>query len=158
MSALPSSVVVPFPKRNANKLRREGEAARERDARLKRLIDRAAAVLDQLEARAEACDREMKQLTRRKKLALARAERIENQILERMRAGALPKLTGNQRVLSSRPNAPKLEVLDPAALPREYLREKLVSEPDKMQIKAALARGEEVPGVELVQTISLLRS
>lgn len=48
-------------------------------------------------------------------------------------------------------------MLDQNAIPAIYIREKLVSEPDKMQIKAALARGEEIAGVRLLQSVSLLR-
>lgn len=49
----------------------------------------------------------------------------------------------------------RLEVLDEAAIPAEYLREKVTVSVDKAKAKAALKAGEEVPGCALVKNITL---
>jgi hypothetical protein len=56
-----------------------------------------------------------------------------------------------------RANPPRLIIEDETAIPKDYLREKVLIEPDKNSIKAALSLGEEIAGVKLVQTMSLLR-
>jgi hypothetical protein len=45
----------------------------------------------------------------------------------------------------------------PVDIPSEYVREKLSAAPDKVAIKAALARGLDIPGVRLTQKVSLVR-
>lgn len=150
--------VIPFKvPRTRTALRNQASAENQREAGLKRAIDRAAAVLDRLEARAEACDKQAKALAARKKLACARAAAIEERILELMSEAHIEKLTGNHATLAKRPNALSLIVDDPALIPAEYLRTKTSSEPDKVRIKAALAQDLEVAGVRLVQSVSLLR-
>ena len=86
--------VIPYPgrKRHAGEIRREADAARERALHIKRTIDRAAGVVDRLDARMEACDREIERLQARKKLAAKRLERIEDDTLRRMRRAQLDKL------------------------------------------------------------------
>ena len=57
-----------------------------------------------------------------------------------------------------RSNPPRLIVTDELLIPNDHLREKIVSDPDKVQIKAAVARGQEIAGVRLGQSITLRRS
>jgi hypothetical protein len=46
---------------------------------------------------------------------------------------------------------------DQKLIPPAFLRTKTTSEADKVAIKVAIERGEEIAGVHMVQTISLIR-
>lgn len=155
--AAPSTIPITSAKLSRLEARQLAAAVREREARAKRAIDRKAAVLDRLEARAADFEAQIKALRVRKELALERVEAMENAILADMQERRLDKLIGIERTLALRANPARLVVEDENQIPREYMREKVISEPDKIQIKAALARQEEIAGVRLVQTVSLLR-
>ena len=47
------------------------------------------------------------------------------------------------------------DVLDEAAIPAAYMTEKVTRSPDKTAIKAAIKGGEDVPGVALVENLSV---
>jgi Siphovirus Gp157 len=87
-----------------------------------------------------------------------RAGAIEERVLELMLEAGLDKLVGNRATLSKRANAFSLVVDDLKLIPAAYLRTKTSTEADKVAIKVALDRGEEVAGVHLLQSISLVRS
>ncbi len=142
--------VIPFPPRGRKK--RAGDPAR-----LKRKIDQTDYVLSALEERVSRIDQQMKRLQQAKRIALGRAEKIENATLAWMQEIKAEQLIGNAVTLSTRANAASLQVLDQSKVPAAYIREKLITEVDKIQVKAALARGEEIEGVRLLQSISLLR-
>lgn len=139
---------------------RKAEANEQRDAetRLKRKVEQAHAVLTALEARSKRLALQMKELQQRKQAADRRAELIEDRILREMREAGLEKLAGLRTIFSVRPaGVPALVVDDGKLIPSEYIKETLVSSPDNPAIKAALARGEDVAGVRLVQSVSLIR-
>jgi hypothetical protein len=154
MSAAPHLVPI---RRTAASIRRGAMESREREAQDKLSVDRDCGILDRLERRETAYKLLIAELKRRIDLVCRTAERIEERNLARMQAAGARQLLGNVRTLSLRENAPKLEVDDQAAIPADYIRTKVTTEPDKLQIKAALARGEDVAGVHLVQTVSLIR-
>lgn len=162
MSTQPN--VLPFPPRKGCKqgdaapLQRQAAAAlkaraaveRSSEARRKVKIDRAAGVLDRLEARAEAFSLEIKALQARKALVSKRANRIEESVLALMRRHALDKLEGIHRTLIARPAPVSLLVTDESLIPAEYLRIK--TEPMKVEIKTALGRGERSTACGLFRT------
>jgi Siphovirus Gp157 len=150
---------LPFkvPARTAKPQLAEREMERQRAAGFKRAIDRVDTVLTRLEDRAAACDVQIKFWQARKKLALARAAAIEERTLELMAAAGLEKLLGNRATLAKRANALSVVVDNQKLIPAAYLRTKTTREADKVAIKVALERGEEVAGVHLVQTVSLIR-
>jgi Siphovirus Gp157 len=156
--ATPNFSLFKVPRGNAGSLRASANAGRERESGVKRAIDRADQVLSSLEARAAGFDRAIKALQARKKHALARASAIEERVLELMSEAGLDKLVGNRAILSKRANALSLVVDDLNLIPAAYLRTKSISEADKVAIKVALDRGEEIGGVHLTQSISLIRS
>jgi hypothetical protein len=149
MAAKPAPRFVPFTQP------RPKTAKPKRDP--KRWIDRSARVIDHYEARAQRFDALIEALQRRKQHALERMEKTENDVLTRMQQAGLEQLTGCEYTLSMRKNAAALQVIDQKRIPQEYLREKLIVEVDKIQVKAALPRGEDVPGVKLTQSVSLIR-
>lgn len=148
-------------------------AQRERELRYKRSIDRRAVLLDRLEARVKAITAEQKALAQRKELALSRFEKLEESLLVEMAGLNANTLTGMDRVLRSKPNPPRLVVLDESKIPAQYMRQPPIpaKEPDKVQLKALLVRASadepaasdtqeaaQLAGaVKLVQTVSLVR-
>ena len=135
----------------------EANEQREAESRLKRKIDQAHAVLSKLEARSRRFALQMKELQQRKAAADNRAARIEDRILREMGDAGLEKSAGLRITFSLRPAPLALDVLDEKSIPREYFREKLTSSVDKLAIKAALERGEDIAGVRLTQKVSLIR-
>lgn len=141
-------------------IREQAKLDRDREAIIRNKVDRVHRLLSRLEARAEHCDAQAKLLKARAAKASARVASIEKRTLALMSEAALTELIGNRITLTRRENGvPKVIVDDETKVPAEYLREKLVSEVDKVQIKAALARDPElaIAGVHLAQTVSLLR-
>lgn len=138
---------------------RKAEAARERANELDamHIIDRAAEVLDRLEERAAQIAQRIAELQASKKLAEQRMARLEEQVLAALSRRGLSHAHGFRRLLESKTNPPKLLVLNAALIPRQYIRTKTLEEPMKDAIKAALASGEEIGGVRLVQGVSLVR-
>lgn len=132
-------------------------AEREKELRTKRKIDQAAGVLDRIDARTKQLQAQIKLLQRRKNALDARCERIEDRILTEMMDSGLKQATGLQRTFTQRPAPESLVVDDETLIPAEYLRESVLSAPDKVAIKQALAQGAEIGGVHLQQKISLVR-
>jgi len=136
----------------------EANEQREAETRLKRKIDQAHRVLCKLEARAQRLALQMKELQKRKGATDSRAARIEDRILREMGDAGLEKSAGLRITFSARPSGnPALVVDDDKLIPAEYIKETLVSAVDKLAIKAALARGEDIAGVRLTQSVSLVR-
>jgi phage host-nuclease inhibitor protein Gam len=125
------------------------------ELRTNKAIDRADAMLTKLEARAKVCARQIAVLQKRKANALARAERIEQAILERMEQAKLSKADGFEVVLTTKDAPPSVIVDDAALVPPQYIR--TTEAVDKAAVKAALARGMQIAGVRLVQGVSLQR-
>lgn len=152
MSALP----IPF-RLSAPERRREAERERAAEQKRKRDIDRAADLLDRLDARMNALSLSIAKLQRVKARMDARRERIEDRILGLMIEGRFARLDGYHRSFTTRSAPAALVVDDESKLPPEYFREKLVRACDKNAIKAALQRGEEIEGVSLRQKMVLKR-
>ncbi len=136
----------------------EANAEREAEIRIKRKVEQAHGVLCRLEARSKRLALQMKELQQRKQAADSRAERIEDRILREMGEAGLQKLAGLRITFTARPSGnPALFIDDESLIPGEYIKETLVSAVDKLAIKAALARHEEIEGVRLTQKVSLVR-
>jgi hypothetical protein len=155
--AAPSVVPITKAKLTALDKRREAALESQRQGEYKASIDDRAAVLDSLDRDVFGIDEEMRLLRERKQRKLSEIETLENTLLEEMHSLKAQKLVGNERTLLMRANPPRLIIEDETAIPKDYLREKVLIEPDKNSIKAALSLGEEIAGVKLVQTMSLLR-
>jgi hypothetical protein len=143
---------------NVVPIREQRNAESDQMAILKTKIDRVHRLLSALEERAAACDRQVKRAQARKKATTAKAERVEERVLKLMQHADLAEVIGHSHTLTRRAcGVPKLVVDDEAQIPPEYMRETLISEPDKLQIKAALAKDLPIAGVHLEQTVSLIR-
>jgi hypothetical protein len=147
------------PKRPSAAARKaEADSERHAESRVKHKVEQTHRVLNTLEARAKQFALQIKALQRRKQATEARAERIENRALQELSDAGLPQVAGLRVTLIARPSGnPTLMVDDEKLIPKKYFRETLVTTVDKLAIKAALDRDEEVGGVHLVQSVSLVR-
>ncbi len=150
-------LVPPAAKPTAAQLKRDAHAQRTAETSVKQKVEQAHSVLCRLEARSACLALRIKELQRRKGAAERRDERIEDGVLAIMSADDLERLDGLRVAFTMRAATPALIVDDEALIPPEYLRETLVSAPDKHAIKAALSRGAAIAGVHLAQKVSLLR-
>lgn len=123
----------------------------------KEKIDRTSAVLSQLEAVAQHASDEIDRLQKRKASALRNADRLKRYVLDVMAGAGMKKLEGFTSGFTMRCNAPSVDVLDMEQLPAAFVRIVETRAADKQAIKNAIAQGVDVPGVRLVQTLSLLR-
>jgi Gp157 protein len=132
-------------------------ASRSAEAHIKQTVERANRVLDKLEAKSARIAAEIKRLQKLKAATEARHEAIEDRCILEIQATGLTKVAGIRSEMSIRPAAPSLVVDDESLIPAEYIVEKIETNPDKVAIKAALARGLDIEGVHLQQKTSLIR-
>jgi hypothetical protein len=134
------------------------------EARLKRKVEQANTVLNELEKREAAFGAQIKELQRRKNALAGRIEKIEDRALTLMQDAGLATVAGIRCSFRAQPAAPSLVVDDQSLIPAEYLRQPKTPppEPDKLAIKAALAKNDELDpaawGVRLSSKISLIRT
>lgn len=119
----------------------------EREAKLAAIV----AVAKNLSAEAEACEAEARRLKDRARHNEKRIEGLKwyvSQVLQGQKWG------NGIHAISYR-TSEAVEVLDEAAIPSLYMREKLSYEPDKKQIRDDLKSGANIPGVEIRSKISV---
>jgi hypothetical protein len=119
-------------------------------------------VLAAFEAGELAAAAEMKRLAARKDRLARQRERLEGYVIGVLAGAGVKKFDGLTSTLTARANPVSVMIEGSAVLPAEFLRQpKPVPPepaPDKVAIKAALGRGEFVPGCRLAQTMRLVRS
>ena len=121
-------------------------------------VDQTAYVLKTLDYEQQAAADEIARLSDRKRAAKASQDRLETYLCRIIAARGGKKLVGDTNTLSVRASDAVL-ILDEAAIPAQYIVEKVVVEKrvDKVEIKKALKAGEEVPGADLEFRSSLVR-
>lgn len=130
---------------------------RDQVAGTKDKIDRVNGALSQLEALAQHATEEIDRLQKRKASALRNADRLKHYVLDVMAGAGLKKLEGMTSGFTMRCNAPSVDIFDMEMIPEDFIRIVETRSADKRAIKEAIARGGDVPGVRLVQTLSLIR-
>jgi hypothetical protein len=131
---------------------------------IKRSIDKTNRVLDALEARDAALALAVKQLQRRRADNAARVLRIEDAALTLMQDAGVTAVTGFHSGLRSQLTPASLEIVSPALIPRQFLRQPKTPppEPDKTAIKKALAENENLDaaawGRKLTARLTLKRT
>ena len=160
MASLPLSKyavtsAAPRPTRLARKT--EAAAERNRELRMKDKIDQANRILDKIEERQAKLGEAIKELQKARSLLAVRAERISDRVLQEMLDAGLTRAAGVHTCFSLRPAPESVDVIDERSIPAAFLRTREVSAPDKVAIKAAIAKGENVPGVRLTQKVCLIR-
>lgn len=154
-----SFAVVPITttRRTKPAIRKQAADEKSDQLRIKGKIDQANAIMDALELRQAALQKQIVALQKRKARACARYERIEQGALREMAAIGRIQLDGFHTTLTSRPATPAVCIVDETVIPEEFLKIEEKRTPVKALIKAALDAGRFVAGVSLAQTISLIR-
>lgn len=113
-----------------------------------------AMVMKNIEAISNAIGEAIKQMSARKKILDARAERIEEYIKLSMKAGNIKRIPCPYFVLARKDNPPKVKITNEKLIPVGFMRipDPPKPEPDKNAIKEALQAGQIVPGAELETT------
>jgi hypothetical protein len=123
-------------------------------------VDSIASVLARFAAAEEAAATEIARLTIRKRYMQRQRERLEGYTLAVLAKLDRKKLEGHTATLAARNNPPSIHVEPDATLDPRFLRHQPPPPPvpDKGAIKAALQRGEDVPGAYVVQGVRLVVS
>lgn len=88
------------------------------------------------------------------KYAGKRSEKVRNLLEGLMALSNKKKVDAGMFKVSLRKNK-KVEVLDETKIPLEYMTEKIERKPDKKELAKLLKTGQEIAGVELIETESL---
>ena len=107
-------------------------------------------------ARAASMKDEAKRLAARAKTAENRLSYLKAKYMDIMHNNGLRKVQGNAYTLSVRESKAVVVPDDLTTLDEIFLRRKEVVEADKVLIREAIQRGQEVPGCELRSTYSLI--
>ena len=95
---------------------------------------------------------EANRLRQRADVCEARAERLRSYLCRNMESIGQKRIETDRFTLTVR-SYPHVEVLEPAQVPSDYHRVKVIDDVDKQAVMAAYRRdGEIVPGTEIVQT------
>jgi hypothetical protein len=123
-------------------------------------VERVGKTLANFEATADAALKEATRLQARAERAITASKRLEGYVLEAMSLLNTTRLEGATVTLAARLNPPSLQIDNPRAIPADFLDLIQVEDqwkPRNADIKAALKRGEEVPGCRLTQGSRLER-
>jgi hypothetical protein len=121
-----------------------------------RILSACVAAALEAKANAAAADARLDNLKARRDRFEKQEETWRGTILAVMQALDLRSYKTPEAGLSVRPGAPKLMVTDETIIPDELITTIVTHKPDKVAIKAALERGDEVPGCVLSNGGSVL--
>ena len=138
-------------------LRAAQQTKQRAEKNIKHVVERSHAILNRLEERAATYGKLIAVLQKRRACALARVERLEDDILTRMAAANVSFVDGWQVSFKAATCPVSVEIFDEESIPALYLRTKEVSTPNKAAIREALEADVLVLGARLVQRISLQR-
>jgi hypothetical protein len=116
------------------------------------LSAKAAAVacyIREVEAEAAAIGEWLKAQQDRARRLDATADRLRNYLFGELTLAGLTKVSDPQVQIKIRKNPPRVAILSEDALPPQWWRTRTIQEPDKIEIKAALKAGQEIPGAAL---------
>jgi hypothetical protein len=111
--------------------------------------DSIIAVLQTLDARANAAKAEAKRLSEHAKRQERNAEKLQSYVIRCMEQAGLKKLDANLGTLSLRNRPNSVVITDESVLPAQFVRLVQTTAPDKKALKEALESGAEIPGADL---------
>ena len=130
---------------------------RAQEQKTTRKVDQAARVLASYEKRSENFAELIKALQARKAQVDKKAAQFEEAVIAHMQAAGFDQIHGRTAQFELRPAPLAVAVLDAKKIPDQYIRTTINTAPDKVAIKTALIKGEDVPGCGLSQKVSLIR-
>ena len=118
-----------------------------------RKIENILCWIKNLTAESEAVNKESKALDRRAKALSNRADSLKNYISEYLNG---EKWSGVRAAVSFR-RTKAVQIDDLSIIPKEYIRSKVIEEPDKTSIKDAILKfGETIPGAHIKENVSTI--
>lgn len=117
-------------------------------------VDAYGYVLRQQTARIQFLKDEEKRVQNRRRAAENALDRMKSHMLHVMQSNGLRKVSGATTTISLRKSV-SVVVDNVDLLPKQYLRAKMVVDPDKSAIKESFTGGASVPGARLVESESL---
>lgn len=107
-----------------------------------------AVVIRKLDADLDVVDAEIKRLQEFKKSKQNQVDRLKTAVRDAMLMYGIHKIESATSVLSLR-KSESVEILDESSIPKEYIREKITTAPDKVAIKKALESGKALLGAQI---------
>lgn len=123
-------------------------------ADLEKNIEYFVKMLKNMQADAEMYKAEKEAFYKKQKQAEAKAEKYKETIRRAMELSQKKKVDAGMFKVSLR-RSKKIEVLDETKIPLEYMTEKIERKPNKKELAKLLKSGQEISGVELIETESL---
>ena len=116
-----------------------------------RKVDGICWFLGQCEYEARHAERVIEQLEARVAQHAARQKRVRELARQAMQMSGIRRVQGTWQALTLRAGTESVEIVDEAAVPREFMKQNPAPAPfpDKILIKRALKSGEDVPGAVL---------
>jgi hypothetical protein len=108
-----------------------------------------SSVIRKLESETSVIKNEIDRLQAIRKAKEAHTEKLKSTLENAMVLYGISKIESPLNVLSLR-KSEAIEITDEGAIPKEYIKEKITTAPDKVAIKQAIKSGEEVKGATLV--------
>ena len=119
-------------------------------------IENIIKYIKNLESETVAIETEVKRLQQRKKATENKINRLKEYLKDFTSTTENKKYNTGLFTLSVRKNAPSVNVVDLKAIPNTFIKKEVVETVDKAAIKKAIKDGQEVSGVELIQSESIL--
>lgn len=119
-------------------------------------IENIIKYIKNLEAETVAIETEIKRLQQRKKVTENRIARLKDYLKDFTVSTEQRKYNAGLFTLTLRKNAPCVNVVDLKAIPNTFIKKEVIETVDKAAIKKAIKEGQEVAGIELMQTESIL--
>lgn len=110
-----------------------------------------------IEAEADAAKAAEERIKKRRQMLEKRAAELRQYLLNNMQAAGITEIVANDKSFRARVMAGRESVVidDEASLPPDYIREKVIREPNKTLIAAAIKDGHDVAGARLERKPSL---
>ena len=119
-------------------------------------IENIIKYIKNLESETVAIETEVKRLQQRKKATENKINRLKEYLKDFTSTTENKKYNTGLFKLSVRKNAPSVNVVDLKAIPNTFIKKEVVETVDKAAIKKAIKDGQEVAGIELIQSESIL--
>jgi hypothetical protein len=104
-----------------------------------------------LDDKIAAVEAQEKRIATYKRFLKGRQDVVKNAFMNGMKLAEKQEIITDNGVMKIRKNPPKVVIHCADAIPDEYLRKTITYTPDKVSLKEALQKGEEIPGVRLEQ-------
>ena len=119
-------------------------------------IENIIKYIKNLESETAAIETEVKRLQQRKKATENKINRLKEYLKDFTSTTENKKYNTGLFTLSLRKNTPSVNVVDLKAIPNTFIKKEVVETVDKAAIKKAIKDGQEVAGIELIQSESIL--